>query len=105
MGSDAWADTGEMLGGGGCALVYCRSCAEAERVCDGLTEADALARFPDVMHGRNADKLRFRYPKGESYVDLMERVGRECAAFDAELQSRAKNRSGSGSHNPKTQGW
>lgn len=74
-------------------------------VCDGLTEADALARFPDVMHGRNADKLRFRYPKGESYVDLMERVGRECAAFDAELQSRAKNRSGSGSHNPKTQGW
>ena len=45
MGSDTWADTGEMLGGGGCALVYCRSCAEAERVCDGLTDLGLVAAF------------------------------------------------------------
>ena len=34
-----------MLSGGGCALVYCRSCAEAERVCDGLVDLGLAAAF------------------------------------------------------------
>ena len=34
-----------MLSGGGCALVYCRSCAEAERVCDGLIDLGLVAAF------------------------------------------------------------
>ena len=30
--------------------------------------------YPNISRERKADKLRFRYPQGESYIDLFERL-------------------------------
>ena len=35
-------------------------------LCDGMTEAEAKAAQPAALAARSRDKLRFRYPKGES---------------------------------------
>lgn len=45
-------------------------------VCDGLTYAEIAERFPDVAEGRQADKFEYRYPGGESYLDVVNRVDR-----------------------------
>ncbi len=42
--------------------------------CDGLTYDEIKARHPGEFAARQADKLRYRYPQGESYVDLIERL-------------------------------
>ena len=44
-------------------------------VCDGWTYEEIRARLPAEYAGRKADKLRYRYPQGESYQDVMERLG------------------------------
>jgi len=43
-------------------------------VCDGWTYAEIAARLPEEAAARKADKLRYRYPRGESYLDLIERL-------------------------------
>jgi broad specificity phosphatase PhoE len=43
-------------------------------VCDGLTYREIKERMPDEYAARSADKLRYRYPRGESYVDVVQRV-------------------------------
>jgi broad specificity phosphatase PhoE/predicted kinase len=43
-------------------------------VCDGMTYEGVKSRFPEEYHSRNMDKLRYRYPGGESYLDLMARL-------------------------------
>ena len=43
-------------------------------VCDGLTYAEIAERYPDEFAARQADKLRYRYPRGESYIDVIERL-------------------------------
>lgn len=43
-------------------------------VCDGLTYAEIERRDPVAYAARQADKLRYRYPQGESYLDLIERL-------------------------------
>ncbi len=41
---------------------------------DGWTYADIAERAPDEAAARHADKLRYRYPRGESYLDVIRRL-------------------------------
>jgi 6-phosphofructo-2-kinase/fructose-2,6-biphosphatase len=43
-------------------------------VCDGLTYEEIARRFPQEAAARARDKLRYRYPRGESYLDLVQRM-------------------------------
>ncbi len=43
-------------------------------VCDGLTYAEVRRRFPDEFSARSKDKLNYRYPRGESYFDVIQRL-------------------------------
>jgi len=43
-------------------------------VCDGLTYEEISARHPQEALARSRDKLRYRYPRGESYLDLVQRI-------------------------------
>ena len=40
---------------------------------DGWTYAQIAAAHPDEFAARRADKLRYRYPAGESYMDVVQR--------------------------------
>jgi broad specificity phosphatase PhoE len=42
--------------------------------CDGLTYAEIKERYPDEWAARKRDKLGYRYPQGESYMDVIQRV-------------------------------
>jgi len=42
--------------------------------CDGLTYEQIEERFPDEFAARGRDKLRYRYPAGESYMDVIQRL-------------------------------
>lgn len=42
--------------------------------CDGLTYSEIQTHHPEVSEGRKTDKLRFRYPQGESYEDVIRRL-------------------------------
>ncbi len=42
--------------------------------CDGLTYAQIAERFPDEYAARSRDKFRYRYPRGESYEDVIQRL-------------------------------
>ncbi len=43
-------------------------------VCDGMTYEQIKSRFPEEYRSRSADKLRYRYPRGESYLDIIARL-------------------------------
>ena len=43
-------------------------------VCDGLTYAQIAEKFPHEYKARAEDKLRYRYPGGESYEDVIQRL-------------------------------
>lgn len=43
-------------------------------VCDGFTYAEIENRWPDDFAARKIDKLRYRYPRGESYQDVIHRL-------------------------------
>ncbi len=43
-------------------------------VCDGWTYALVKERMPEDFAARKADKLRYRYPRGESYQDVIGRL-------------------------------
>lgn len=51
-------------------------------ICDGLSYEQVRHRFPDVYRGRSADKLAYRYPRGESYLDVISRL--EPVIFELE---------------------
>jgi hypothetical protein len=42
--------------------------------CDGMTYEEIEAQFPDEWERRNVDKLAYRYPRGESYLDVIARL-------------------------------
>ncbi|KXZ51897.1 hypothetical protein GPECTOR_11g330 [Gonium pectorale] len=42
--------------------------------CDGLTYGEIAAQFPEEARARDKDKLRYRYPAGESYLDVIQRL-------------------------------
>ena len=51
-------------------------------ICDGLSYEQISHRFPDEYRSRSADKLTYRYPRGESYLDVIARL--EPVIFELE---------------------
>jgi broad specificity phosphatase PhoE len=43
-------------------------------ICDGMTYEQIHDLMPDVWAARKADKFRYRYPRGESYEDVIQRL-------------------------------
>lgn len=43
-------------------------------VCDDLTYEEIKSRWPTDFESRDVDKFRYRYPRGESYEDLVARL-------------------------------
>lgn len=43
-------------------------------VCDGMTYKDIEQVYPEEFERRQADKLSYRYPRGESYMDVTLRL-------------------------------
>ncbi len=43
-------------------------------ICDGMTYAEIAKRMPAEYEARQADKLGYRYPQGESYEDVIRRL-------------------------------
>jgi broad specificity phosphatase PhoE len=43
-------------------------------VCDGLTYDEIKGRMPEEFAARARDKFRYRYPRGESYADVIQRL-------------------------------
>lgn len=54
---------------------------------DGLTYEEFAEKYPDEFQGREDDKLRYRYPMGESYVDCCERLVPFLERFEDECRS------------------
>ena len=42
--------------------------------CEGLTPDELRAAHPQASQLRKADKIGYRYPRGESYFDLISRL-------------------------------
>lgn len=43
-------------------------------ICDSLTYKEIEEKYPEIAEGRKDDKMGYRYPKGESYYDVINRV-------------------------------
>ncbi|KAK7276021.1 hypothetical protein RIF29_17152 [Crotalaria pallida] len=43
-------------------------------VCDGMTYEEINKNMPEEYESRKKDKLRYRYPRGESYLDVIQRL-------------------------------
>jgi broad specificity phosphatase PhoE len=52
--------------------------------CDGMTYAEIEGRMPAEFEARAVDKFRYRYPRGESYQDVIQRV--EPVIFELERE-------------------
>ena len=55
-------------------------------VCDGMTYEEIARDLPLEYDGRQADKFRYRYPRGESYQDVIQRL--EPVIFELERERR-----------------
>lgn len=55
-------------------------------ICDGLTYEEIAQQFPEEYAARDRDKLRYRYPRGESYEDVIQRL--EPVIIELERQRR-----------------
>jgi broad specificity phosphatase PhoE/predicted kinase len=55
-------------------------------ICDGLTYAEIKERMPEEWRARSRDKLGYRYPQGESYMDVIQRA--EPVVLELERQKR-----------------
>lgn len=51
-------------------------------VCDGLTYKQIAEKFPKDYEERQMNKLTYRYPRGESYLDVISRI--EAVIFEIE---------------------
>lgn len=47
---------------------------KTQGICESLTYEEIQERFPQEFAWRDQDKLKYRYPHGESYLDLLQRV-------------------------------
>jgi len=45
-------------------------------ICDGMSYAEIAAAMPQEFEARKRDKYTYRYPRGESYQDVVQRVDR-----------------------------
>ena len=43
-------------------------------ICDGLTYKEIEEKYPEEFARRQDDKLTYRYPRGESYMDVTLRL-------------------------------
>ena len=53
-------------------------------VCDGMTYAEIASAMPHEYSARATDKFRYRYPRGESYQDVIQRL--EPVIFEIERE-------------------
>ncbi|PRP89620.1 hypothetical protein PROFUN_00884 [Planoprotostelium fungivorum] len=53
-------------------------------ICDGMTYDEIASAMPEEYAARAANKLRYRYPHGESYVDVIQRL--EPVLFEMERE-------------------
>eukprot|EP01129_Flabellula_baltica_P006981 TRINITY_DN2667_c0_g1_i1.p1 TRINITY_DN2667_c0_g1~~TRINITY_DN2667_c0_g1_i1.p1 ORF type:complete len:553 (+),score=115.08 TRINITY_DN2667_c0_g1_i1:259-1917(+) len=53
---------------------------------DGMTYAEIKSEFPEEFSARAEDKLNYRYPRGESYMDVIQRL--EQLVFELERQEK-----------------
>ncbi|KAG6678033.1 hypothetical protein I3842_14G059700 [Carya illinoinensis] len=53
-------------------------------VCDGMTYEEINKNMPEEYEARKKDKLRYRYPRGESYLDVIPRL--EAVIVELERQ-------------------
>lgn len=53
-------------------------------LCDGMTYEEIQEIYPFEYNERSFDKLRYRYPRGESYMDVIQRI--EPIIFEIERQ-------------------
>jgi broad specificity phosphatase PhoE len=53
---------------------------------DGLTYMEIGHKYPEKIKEREKDKLRFRFPRGESYLDVISRI--EPVIFEIERYRR-----------------
>jgi broad specificity phosphatase PhoE len=53
-------------------------------VCDGMTYSEIAAQLPAEYAARSVDKFRYRYPRGESYQDVIQRL--EPVIFELERE-------------------
>jgi len=51
-------------------------------ICDGMTYEEVEKIYPEEFAARKKDKLRYRYPRGESYMDVIARL--EPVIFELE---------------------
>ncbi len=54
-------------------------------ICDGLTYEQVQEQYPKEYAAREIDKLNYRYPRGESYLDIINRL--EPVIFEIERQT------------------
>jgi broad specificity phosphatase PhoE/predicted kinase len=55
-------------------------------LCDGMTYDEIAERMPDEYAARQRDKFRYRYPRGESYQDVIARLEPVILALERERQ-------------------
>mmetsp|Transcript_7457 Transcript_7457/g.21717 ORF Transcript_7457/g.21717 Transcript_7457/m.21717 type:complete len:462 (+) Transcript_7457:79-1464(+) len=55
-------------------------------VCDGLTYQQVKEQFPSEFAAREENKLRYRYPRGESYLDLISRLEPVIIEFERQAE-------------------
>lgn len=51
-------------------------------VCDGMTYEEIEKHYPDEFRRRQKDKLAYRYPRGESYLDMIHRLDQMVFEMD-----------------------
>ena len=56
-------------------------------ICDGMTYAQVAEAYPGEFAARKADKLRYRYPRGESYLDVIQRLEPVITELEREAES------------------
>lgn len=56
-------------------------------ICDGHTYEQIKEKWPETYAARKADKLNFRYPAGESYMDVVQRL--ESVIIEVERESES----------------
>ncbi|GBP28387.1 hypothetical protein EVAR_102959_1 [Eumeta japonica] len=53
-------------------------------ICEGMTYEEMQEQYPQEFAWRDQDKLRYRYPWGESYIDIMTRLRPVLSALEDE---------------------
>eukprot|EP00882_Tetradesmus_deserticola_P002329 GHRQ01002486.1.p1 GENE.GHRQ01002486.1~~GHRQ01002486.1.p1 ORF type:complete len:344 (+),score=169.70 GHRQ01002486.1:216-1247(+) len=56
-------------------------------ICDGLSYSQIADKHPAEFEARSKDKLRYRYPRGESYLDLIARLEPVISEMEREGES------------------